>query len=156
MRHPPLPKKKIKKIGGDGQTRYTVVVCGRTGLEGRNHLSRVVAPCLPVRIRRDPFLGFTLVQPTVEGIQSAGVIAGAKHYIGNTQEGLNGSGSRHTTSSNVDERTEMEICSSPHALRFFAISRDVGLSMDDSTMHAAHTFLHQVQNCPRCTLDPRS
>ena len=29
----------------------------------------------------DPHLGFAMVQPAVEGIQSRGVIANAKHYI---------------------------------------------------------------------------
>lgn len=31
----------------------------------------------------DPFLGYTLVQPIVKGIQSQGVITNAKHYLGN-------------------------------------------------------------------------
>ena len=34
----------------------------------------------------DPFLGFTMVQPAVRGIQSQGVIACAKHYALNSQE----------------------------------------------------------------------
>ena len=34
----------------------------------------------------DPFLGYTLVQPVVQGIQSQGVIADAKHYVLNNQE----------------------------------------------------------------------
>jgi beta-glucosidase len=34
----------------------------------------------------DPFLGYTLVQPLVRGIQSQGVIANAKHYALNNQE----------------------------------------------------------------------
>ena len=33
----------------------------------------------------DPFLGYTLVQPVVRGIQSQGVIANAKHYVMNNQ-----------------------------------------------------------------------
>lgn len=33
----------------------------------------------------DPFLGYTLVQPVVKGIQSQGVIANAKHYVNNNQ-----------------------------------------------------------------------
>jgi beta-glucosidase-like glycosyl hydrolase len=57
----------------------------------------------------DPFLGYTLVQPVVRGIQSQGVIANAKHFIQNNQEGLNGAGNRHETSEIVDERTEMEM-----------------------------------------------
>jgi beta-glucosidase len=34
----------------------------------------------------DPFLGYTLVQPVVRGIQSTGVIANAKHWVENNQE----------------------------------------------------------------------
>jgi beta-glucosidase len=33
----------------------------------------------------DPYLGYTLVQPAVQGIQSQGVIADAKHYVLNNQ-----------------------------------------------------------------------
>lgn len=33
----------------------------------------------------DPFLGYTLVQPVIQGIQSQGVIANVKHFIGNNQ-----------------------------------------------------------------------
>ena len=46
------------------------VVTGRPGM-GR------IVPRLP-----------TLVQPVVKGIQSQGVVANAKHYIQNNQEGL--------------------------------------------------------------------
>eukprot|EP01047_Picozoa_sp_COSAG01_P080716 COSAG01_NODE_15803_length_1298_cov_1.273561_1_plen_86_part_10 len=35
----------------------------------------------------DPFLGYTLIQPVVKGIQSQGVIANVKHYALNNQEG---------------------------------------------------------------------
>ena len=34
----------------------------------------------------DPFLGYTLVQDAVTGIQEKGVIANAKHYVNNNQE----------------------------------------------------------------------
>ena len=33
----------------------------------------------------DPFLGYTLVQPAIKGIQSKNVIANAKHYVLNSQ-----------------------------------------------------------------------
>lgn len=33
----------------------------------------------------DPYLGYTLVQPAVKGIQSQGVIANAKHWVLNNQ-----------------------------------------------------------------------
>ena len=51
------------------------------------------------------------MQPAVSGIQSQGVIANAKHYIDNNQEGADGGtlGSRHSTSEELDERTEMEM-----------------------------------------------
>ncbi len=39
----------------------------------------------------DPFLGYTLVQPAVQGIQSQGVIADAKHYVLNNQACRNAS-----------------------------------------------------------------
>ena len=57
----------------------------------------------------DPFLGYTLVQPLVKGIQAEGVVANTKHYIDNTQEGLNHLGDRHSTMAIIDERTQMEI-----------------------------------------------
>ena len=69
----------------------------------------------------DPYLGHALAQPLVKGIQSAGVIANAKHFIDNSQEGLlrggerplpsgsGGDGDRHRTSSAVDERTQREL-----------------------------------------------
>lgn len=67
----------------------------------------------------DPFLGYTLVQPVVRGIQSQGVIANVKHFIDNNQEGLNGHGEdgrgdRHSTSSHVDERTQVEMYFPPY------------------------------------------
>ncbi len=52
----------------------------------------------------DPFLGYTLVQPTVKGIQGEGVIANAKHYVNNNQET-----NRGAVSENVDERTRFEM-----------------------------------------------
>eukprot|EP01065_Artemidia_motanka_P050031 TRINITY_DN8468_c0_g1_i1.p1 TRINITY_DN8468_c0_g1~~TRINITY_DN8468_c0_g1_i1.p1 ORF type:complete len:787 (+),score=185.23 TRINITY_DN8468_c0_g1_i1:59-2362(+) len=52
----------------------------------------------------DPFLGYTLVQPVVRGIQSVGVVANGKHFVANNQET-----DRHNISSNVDERTLFEI-----------------------------------------------
>ena len=69
----------------------------------------------------DPLLGHVLVQPLVKGIQDAGIIANAKHFIDNAQEGLlrpgetplpggtGGDGDRHRTSSEVDERTQRQL-----------------------------------------------
>ena len=33
----------------------------------------------------DPFLGYTLVQPVIKGIQQNNVVANAKHYVQNNQ-----------------------------------------------------------------------
>ncbi len=62
----------------------------------------------------DPFLGHQLIQPVVKGVQSQKVVANAKHYLDNNQEGLLRPGSpakgdRHSTSEIVDERTQHEI-----------------------------------------------
>jgi len=52
----------------------------------------------------DPYLGYTLVQPAVVGIQSQGVIANAKHWVNNNQET-----NRTSVSAVVDERTQFEM-----------------------------------------------
>ena len=58
----------------------------------------------------DPFLGHELVQGEVAGIQAQGVVANAKHFIANDQEGyVRGAGDRHYTSEVLDERTLMEL-----------------------------------------------
>eukprot|EP00055_Hartaetosiga_balthica_P011579 m.53075 g.53075 ORF g.53075 m.53075 type:complete len:739 (-) comp7652_c0_seq1:124-2340(-) len=69
----------------------------------------------------DPFLGYTLSQPTIKGIQSKGVIANAKHYVNNNQETNRGS-----VSENVDERTRFEMYYPPFE---GAIEADVGSFM---------------------------
>jgi beta-glucosidase len=56
----------------------------------------------------DPYLGYTLVKPVVQGIQSQGVLANAKHWVENNQETH-----RDTVSSNVDERTRHELYYQP-------------------------------------------
>ena len=56
----------------------------------------------------DPFLGATMIQPCVRGIQSNGVIANMKHYINNNQET-----NRVTVSANDDNRTRMEMYATP-------------------------------------------
>ncbi|CAP61089.1 uncharacterized protein PODANS_3_590 [Podospora anserina S mat+] len=58
----------------------------------------------------DPYLAGIAMKETIEGIQSAGVQANAKHYIANEQE-LN----RETMSSNVDDRTQHELYLWPFA-----------------------------------------
>eukprot|EP01043_Picozoa_sp_COSAG02_P037858 COSAG02_NODE_2873_length_7852_cov_41.208177_6_plen_71_part_00 len=45
-----------------------------------------------------------MVQPAVQGIQSQGVIANAKHFVLNSQET-----NRTSVSAQVDERTRFEI-----------------------------------------------
>lgn len=52
----------------------------------------------------DPYLGYSLVQPFVTGVQGQGVIANAKHWVHNNQET-----DRDIVSSNVDERTRHEM-----------------------------------------------
>jgi len=58
----------------------------------------------------DPYLGYEMVGPVVQGIQSAGVIANAKHYVHNNQET-----NRDTVSAEVDERTRHELYYRPFA-----------------------------------------
>lgn len=60
----------------------------------------------------DPYLSGALVGPTVEGMQSTGVITSTKHYIANEQEtdrNPNGDGSRQAISSNIDDTTMHEL-----------------------------------------------
>eukprot|EP00966_Prymnesium_polylepis_P018210 420001-Prymnesium_polylepis.1 len=52
----------------------------------------------------DPFLGFVIGGASINGIQGAGVIANAKHWVNNNQET-----NRTTQSADVDERTQFEI-----------------------------------------------
>ena len=52
----------------------------------------------------DPVLGAELVGPVIEGIQSQGVIANAKHWVQNNQET-----DRGDVDENVDERTQFEL-----------------------------------------------
>jgi beta-glucosidase len=52
----------------------------------------------------DPYLGYSLVQPFVSGIQGRGVMANAKHWVENNQEI-----DRDIVSANVDERTRHEL-----------------------------------------------
>ena len=52
----------------------------------------------------DPFLGSRIVVAYVEGVQSEGVIATVKHYMGNNSEF-----DRHRINDQIDERTEREI-----------------------------------------------
>ena len=69
----------------------------------------------------DPFLGYTLVQPAIKGIQDQNVVANAKHYIMNNQET-----NRVGVSENVDETTRYTMYYPPFA---GAIKADVGSIM---------------------------
>ena len=52
----------------------------------------------------DPFLASRMAVAVIKGMQSEGVIATAKHYMGNNQEY-----DRYNVSSDIDERTMREI-----------------------------------------------
>jgi thiamine pyrophosphate-dependent acetolactate synthase large subunit-like protein len=52
----------------------------------------------------DPHLGYVMVQPAVQGIQSKGVVANAKHWVNNNQET-----DRSSVDEEVDERTRFEM-----------------------------------------------
>merc|ERR1719454_2725400 len=69
----------------------------------------------------DPFLGYTLVQPVIRGIQSQKVVANAKHYILNNQET-----NRQGVSAEAEERTRFEMYYPPFE---GAIEADVGSFM---------------------------
>eukprot|EP00299_Pterocystis_sp_00344_P019251 c9570_g1_i1.p1 GENE.c9570_g1_i1~~c9570_g1_i1.p1 ORF type:complete len:852 (+),score=231.03 c9570_g1_i1:39-2594(+) len=81
----------------------------------------------------DPFLGYTLVQPTIRAIQSHGVIANAKHYVNNNQET-----NRDSMSANVDERSRFEIYYPPFQ---GAIEAGVGSFM------CSYNKINQVYAC---------
>jgi len=52
----------------------------------------------------DPYLSGEAAFATIQGVQDNGVIANAKHFIGNEQEHF-----RYTSSSNIDDRTLREV-----------------------------------------------
>ncbi|KAI9491545.1 glycoside hydrolase superfamily [Zychaea mexicana] len=69
----------------------------------------------------DPWLSGVAGRETITGIQSQGVIATVKHYIGNSQETH-----RTTSSSNIDKRTLHEVWTWPYAR---AVEAGVGAIM---------------------------
>ncbi|KAI9347214.1 glycoside hydrolase superfamily [Obelidium mucronatum] len=86
----------------------------------------------------DPYLASVSASLIVRGIQSNGVIAAAKHFIANEQEHF-----RHTSSSNVDKRTLMELYLPP----FEACVREgVGAVM------CGYNKLNQVYACQNSDL----
>ena len=70
----------------------------------RSHIAPLNTSTLHSISGEDPFLGYTMVQPLVKGIQSQNVIANAKHFIMNNQETNRGG-----MTSAVDERTRFEM-----------------------------------------------
>ena len=66
----------------------------------------------------DPALGAALVGPIVEGIQSNGVMANAKHFLNNNQET-----ERMRSTSAVSERAQWELYLPP-----FAAAVDAGVA----------------------------
>jgi beta-glucosidase len=82
----------------------------------------------------DPFLGFTLVQPVVRGIQGNGIMAVAKHFICNNQEF-----NRREISANVDERTRFEFYYAP-----FEGAIRAGVASISTTNH---DFISKIDFC---------
>jgi len=69
----------------------------------------------------DPYLGSRMVGPAIEGIQSQGVVANAKHYVNNNQET-----DRTTDTAVLSERTEFEMYLPPFEA---AVNANVGSIM---------------------------
>ena len=67
-------------------------------LAGEGTLLHLIARCL-IRVKRR-----TAAYHTIRGVQSQGVQACAKHFLGNEQEHF-----RTTSSSNIDDRTFREV-----------------------------------------------
>ena len=81
----------------------------------------------------DPYLGYTLVQPAVQGIQSQGVVANVKHYVNNNQETNRGS-----VSENVDERTRFEMYYPPF---------QGGVDASVGSMMCSYNKINHVYSC---------
>jgi len=81
----------------------------------------------------DPFLGYSLVQPVIQAIQSQGVVANAKHWVNNNQET-----NRDSVSENVDERTRFEMYYPPFE---GAIKANVG------SMMCSYNKINHVYSC---------
>jgi beta-glucosidase len=87
-------------LGKDARARNVYFMFGpgvniaRSPLAGRNF----------EYLSEDPFLNAAMAVPYIEGVQSQGVVATAKHYALNNQEY-----NRHNVSVDIDERTMREI-----------------------------------------------
>src|ERR1035438_7826850 len=97
---PELARKLGAALGKDARARNVNFLLGpgvniaRSPIGGRNF----------EYLSEDPFLNSILVVPFIQGVQSQGVIATAKHYALNDQEY-----NRHNANVEVDERTMREI-----------------------------------------------
>jgi beta-glucosidase len=98
--NPNLAQQTGLQIGRDARSRGVNYSLGpgvniyRSPLNGRNF----------EYFGEDPFLGARLVVPFIQGLQSQGVSATVKHFLGNNSEYW-----RHTADSTIDERTMHEI-----------------------------------------------
>jgi beta-glucosidase len=98
--NPNLAQETGLQIGRDARSRGVHYSLGpgvniyRSPLNGRNF----------EYFGEDPFLGSRLVVPFIKGLQSQGVSATVKHFIGNNSEYW-----RHRSDSIIDERTMREI-----------------------------------------------
>ncbi|KAJ7762672.1 glycoside hydrolase superfamily [Mycena metata] len=92
----------------------------------------------------DPFLSGTATAATINGIQSNGVIATVKHFIGNEQEHLRGgSEASQIYSSNIDDKTLHELYLWPFAE---AVKAGVGAVM------CSYNKINQTQACQNSKL----
>ncbi|KAA1473309.1 hypothetical protein DENSPDRAFT_866018 [Dentipellis sp. KUC8613] len=92
----------------------------------------------------DPYLSGVSTAQTVLGMQSTGVIACVKHYIGNEQEHFRGgSEASQVYSSNIDDKTMHELYSWPFAE---AVKAGVGSVM------CSYNYVNQTQTCQNSKL----
>ncbi|KAJ6455924.1 beta-glucosidase [Mycena vitilis] len=92
----------------------------------------------------DPFLSGVATAATIDGIQSVGVIATVKHYIGNEQEHFRGgSEAAQIYSSNIDDRTLHELYLWPFAE---AVKAGVAAAM------CSYNKINQTQACQNSKL----
>jgi beta-glucosidase len=98
--NPALEERVGEMVGLDARARGVTTMLGpglniyRAPMCGRNF----------EYFGEDPFLASRMAVAVIKGIQSEGVIATAKHYMGNNQEY-----DRYNVSSDIDERTMREI-----------------------------------------------
>ncbi|KAK4698909.1 beta-glucosidase, partial [Phenoliferia sp. Uapishka_3] len=91
----------------------------------------------------DPYLAGVVSAETVKGIQSQGVIACAKHFIGNEQDTYRGPGGTTSESSNIDDRTLHEVYAWP-----FAASVEAGLG----SVMCSYNRVNQTHSCQNSKL----